>query len=84
MDPITILGLVAGALTSFSYIPQVVKSWKTKKTEDISLWMCILVFVGFCLWLVYGLLIKDIPLTVSNVAGLSLVSFILYLKVRYK
>ena len=41
-------------------------------------------FVGFCLWLAYGLLIKDIPLTVANVAGLSPVSFILYLKVRYK
>jgi MtN3 and saliva related transmembrane protein len=83
MSNIAILGLVAGALTTISAIPQALKAFKTKKTTDLSLGMYILVTAGIILWLVYGLIIKDIPLIAANVVTLALNIFILLLKIRY-
>ena len=83
MSNIAILGLVAGALTTISAIPQALKAFKTKKTNDLSLGMYILVTAGIILWLVYGLIIKDIPLIAANVVTLALNIFILLLKIRY-
>ncbi len=65
MDATTI-GLVAGALTSFAAVPQVLRTWRTRQARDLSIWQPVILTVGMLLWLVYGLLLKDIPLIVAN------------------
>ena len=84
MNYISILGLVAGALTTISSLPQVIKIWKFKKTADISLGTYILVCTGVVLWLIYGFLIKDLPLIATNVVTFILVTTILGFKIKYK
>jgi len=84
MNYIVILGLAAAALTTFSSLPQVIRIIKIKETRDISLGMYILVVVGIILWLVYGLLIGDLPLIAANVVSLILTATILCLKIKYK
>jgi len=83
MEPITILGLIAGALTTFSFLPQVIKTWKLKETKDISLGMYALISIGVFLWLAYGLFKKDLPIILANGIGLILVLIILFFKLKY-
>lgn len=84
MDTIQILGLVAGACTTVAFIPQVVKTWRTRSTKDLSLWMFSIFCLGLLLWLIYGFLRSDIPVIVANSITLMLASFLLVLKIRWK
>jgi len=79
----TLLGLIGAILVNVAFLPQFIKSWKTKKTEDISLGMYSVYIVGIIIWLIYGVLIKDIPIIFSEIIGLTLVSSVLYLKLKY-
>ena len=54
-----IIGLIAGAITTASFAPQVYKCWKTKHTRDLSWIWLIMITIGMSLWLVYGLLINE-------------------------
>jgi len=83
VEMITILGLLAGALTTISFIPQVMKTWKFKETKDISLLMYIIFFTGILLWFSYGILIDNTPIIVANGVSLVLVFIVLSLKIRY-
>jgi len=83
VEMITILGLLAGTLTTISFVPQVMKTWKFKETKDISLLMYIIFFTGILLWFSYGLLINNVPIIIANGASLVLVSIVLILKIRY-
>lgn len=80
----TTLGMIAGTLTTVSFIPQVIKVWKTKKTRDISLAMFAILLTGSILWLIYGFMMKDIPLILTNIIIFLLGSIILYFKIMYK
>ena len=60
MDLITIIGLVAGCLTTISFLPQAIKTWRSKSAKDISLAMFLCFCLGVILWIVYGALIQDI------------------------
>ena len=82
MNYIVILGLLAAGLTTFSSLPQVIKIIKRKETKDISLGTYILVVMGIALWLIYGLLIRDLPLIAANVVSLILTAAILFLKIK--
>ena len=84
MSAVTILGLLAGALTTVAFIPQVIKTWKTKSAEDISLGMYSIFCSGVVLWLVYGLIIWDVPIIVANAVSFSLAMTILYFKFAYQ
>ncbi|OKH23303.1 hypothetical protein NIES593_10225 [Hydrococcus rivularis NIES-593] len=84
MDFITLLGLIAGILTTLAYLPQAIKTWQSKSADDISWSMLIILSVGIVLWLVYGVSIRNIPLIVANVVTFFLTSIILVLKIRYK
>lgn len=81
--PIDYVGLVAGALTTFAFVPQVLKIYASKSGEDISLWMMLIFSLGVVLWLVYGLVITSPPLIITNVVTLALALVIVVLKVRY-
>lgn len=83
MESSTLLGLLAGTLTTASFLPQVVKTWKTRHTKDISLYMFLLLVLGICLWVAYGLIKNDIPVVIANVISLALVSTILILKIKH-
>lgn len=83
MDSITILGIVAGTLTTASFLPQVIKAYKSKHTKDVSLFMFILLFVGLCLWLIYGFVRSDLPIILANTVSLVFVSAMLALKAKH-
>lgn len=80
---IDILGYIAGILVVVSLLPQVVKSWKTKSTKDISLWRYVIYVVGLVLWIMYAIIIQNHPVAVMNSIGLILASSVLYVKLRY-
>lgn len=84
MNLVTILGLIAACLTTGSFLPQAIKAIKTKHTKDLSLGMYSVLSIGIVLWLIYGILVHDIPIIVSNCVTLVLTSTILFLKLRYK
>ena len=73
---ITIIGLVAATLTTSSFIPQVIKSWREKSAKDLSLGMFVIFCSGVFLWLVYGILNQDVPVILSNAITLVLVSIL--------
>ena len=81
---VTILGLVAGTLTTLSFLPQLLKAWKSRSTHDISIGMFSLLAVGIMLWIVYGIVTADVPVIVANTVTLVFVSLILALKLRYR
>ncbi|MFA7060310.1 MAG: SemiSWEET transporter [Pedobacter sp.] len=83
MNPTTI-GLVAGALTSIAAIPQVVKTIRTRHARDISIWQPLLLFFGVALWMIYGMLIHDLPLILANIIPLVCNALLTGLKLRYR
>jgi MtN3 and saliva related transmembrane protein len=84
MNWITLLGVVAGILTTISFLPQVIKAWKTKQTKDISLGMYSIFVTGVALWLIYGFAINDLPVILANAVTLVLAGFVLIMKIKYK
>ncbi|SMO70737.1 MtN3 and saliva related transmembrane protein [Fodinibius sediminis] len=78
-----ILGLVAGMLTTIAFIPQVVKTWKTKSADDLSLGMYVAFCLGVSLWLIYGFIVSDLPIIAANLVTLSLAITLLYFKLTY-
>ena len=83
MELITLIGLLAGTLTTISFVPQVLKTWKSKSTKDISLGMFLSFCTGVFLWIVYGLSVNDVPVIATNVATFVLAFMILFLKFKY-
>ena len=80
----TMLGFVAGVLTTLSFVPQVYKAWSTKRCDDLS-WGMLLTFAsGVALWLIYGLLLWALPIVLANAITLTLIVAILVLKSRYR
>lgn len=84
MDTIKVLGLIAGFLTTASFLPQVLKTWKTRSAKDLSLGMFSLFCLGVALWLVYGFMVNDIPVIAANLITLMLASTLLFFKLRWK
>ena len=78
-----IIGLVAAFCTTVAFVPQVVRTWKSRSTEDISLGMFSFYSTGIFAWLVYGLMIGDIPLIASNGVTFVLSLIMLGFKLRY-
>lgn len=84
MDLLSLLGFVAGALTTAAFVPQVVKVWRTKSTRDISLWMWLILCAGISLWIAYGILTRSAPVVAANIATLALAAAVLACKIRYR
>jgi len=77
------LGYIAGALTTFSFIPQIIRVFKTKSAHDISLTFNVMLFTGILLWLCYGIYDDNIPIIVWNAIAAVLTCTLLYAKIRY-
>ena len=84
MDTVAIVGYIAGALTTISFVPQVLRAWKLKETRDLSLAMLILFAAGILLWTWYGIWTESLPIIVANVITFLLILVLLGLKFRYK
>jgi MtN3 and saliva related transmembrane protein len=84
MDSITILGLVAASLTTFSFLPQMLKTWQTKSAKDVSFVMLICFNLGIFLWLIYGLYLNALPIILANAITLLFNVIILWLKIKYR
>ena len=78
------IGSIAAVLTTFAFLPQVIKVIKSKDTESIALGMYLMQVVGIGLWLVHGLAIQDLPLIAANSISLILSATILAYKIKYK
>lgn len=83
MNYIEMVGFAAASLTTFAFLPQAIKVFNTKSTQDISLITFLTTTCGVALWLAYGLLINSWPLIGSNFISFTLASFILIFKIRY-
>jgi len=83
MDVDTVLGLVAGTLTTGAFVPQVIRTWKTKSAKDLSLPMLASFSTGVLCWLIYGIWIDSIPIMFTNGVTLVLAGTNLLLKIRY-
>lgn len=77
------LGYTAAALTTLSFVPQAVKTIRSKDTRGISLWMYAVFTVGVACWLGYGIALGSGPMIAANIVTLGLSSTILALKLRY-
>lgn len=80
---ITYLGYFAGCLTVLSFLPQVIRTWKTRHTKDLSLAMFALLVTASSLWMVYGILIKDLPVILTNLGMVVLTGAIGIAKIRF-
>ena len=78
-----VLGFMAGTLTTIAFLPQVIKTWKSKSTEDVSLIMFIFFCLGVSLWCAYGWKIHSIPVIISNVITFILAAIILVFKLVF-
>jgi len=79
----TTIGLVAGTLTSIAAIPQVIKTLQTRHVRDISVWQPLLLSFGVALWMIYGILIGDVPLILANITPLICNAILTGMKLRY-
>lgn len=83
MDFITVLGLVAATLTTTAFLPQLIKTWRTKSAKDLSFVMLITFSSGVLLWLLYGIYQNALPIIVANSITLILNLIIIVIKIRY-
>ena len=77
-----VIGYVAGTLTTLSFVPQVVRALRTRKTDDIS-WGWLAIFqCGLVLWFIYGLILRNWPMILANAVTMSLCGVLIGLKAR--
>jgi MtN3 and saliva related transmembrane protein len=77
-----VVGIIAGALSCTTFLPQVIKTWKSKSTKDVSLVMFLIASAGTILWLVYGILIHSISIIGTNIIVLVFTLTMLFLIFR--
>ncbi len=79
-----LFGFLAALLTTIAFLPQLLKTWKTKSADDVSLIMLILFITGLICWIIYGIKINSIPILIANVVTFIFNFSILILKLTYK
>jgi MtN3 and saliva related transmembrane protein len=78
------VGFIGGVFSSISFLPQVIKLWKTRSAKDLSMMTLLFLIVNVCTWLTYGVLIHAWPLIVTNAIVLSMVLLMVYFKLTFK
>ena len=76
-------GSLAALLTTIAFLPQLIKTFQTKKADDVSFLMLILFITGLIFWIIYGILINSYPILIANILTLSFNLSILILKILY-
>ncbi len=80
---IEIFGYCAAVLTTLAFLPQLIKTWRTKSAEDVSYFMLSLFLAGVLCWILYGLNIRSFPIVIANSITFILNVFILFLKIKF-
>ena len=83
MDIVELIGYAAAFLATLAFLPQVIKSYKSKSTGDLSWGMLSLIASALFLWLVYGIMIFSMPLILEDAISLVLVLALVWIKIRY-
>ena len=82
MSIVSLIGIAAAICTTVSFVPQVLKTIKTGQTKDISLSMYLIFTTGIVLWLIYGIMIRDLPIILANTVTVVLTFIVVVLKIR--
>ncbi|EKE78095.1 SemiSWEET family sugar transporter [Oceanibaculum indicum] len=83
-DLVELVGGIAAVLTTLSFLPQVLKAWRSRSARDVSLLMLLLFLAGVLLWLCYGLALGSMPLILANAVTAVLILAILAAKLRFR
>jgi len=83
MSTTELFGYLAAALTTISFVPQVIQVWRSKHTKDISLGMYSIFTVGILVWLIYGILLGSTPIIIANSITILLAGSVLAMKIKY-
>ncbi|MDQ7040364.1 MAG: SemiSWEET transporter [Rhodothermus sp.] len=83
MDLTLGIGLLAATLTTLAFLPQVVRTWRRRSAEDLSVGTFLLLFTGIVLWLLYGILRRDSIIILANAVGMTLVGSLLLMIWRF-
>jgi len=78
------IGFIAASLTTLGFVPQVIKTWRSRSAADLSFQMVSILFTGVLLWFIYGLMIGDQPIIVANGVTLIFVFLLLFFKLTFK
>jgi MtN3 and saliva related transmembrane protein len=82
-DLVVWIGTIAGVLVLLSFIPQIMKAYKTKKMVDVSSYLMILIASGMFLWVVYGIIRSDPVIIGTNATGFALNIILLIMKLKF-
>ena len=84
INAIESIGLIAAVLTTSAFIPQVIKAWKVKDVESLSLTMYVVMFLGVMLWLTYGIFQNSLSIVLANIVTGILTFTLIFLKIKYR
>ena len=86
LDEVTmgVIGIIAGILILSGWVPQIAKGYRSKKLDDVSAYLMILIFAGAVLWLIYGIALDDVYIMGVNIAALVLTMIVLSMKLKYE
>jgi len=79
-----VIGILAGILILSGWVPQIVRGYKTKRLNDVSPYLMILIFAGAVLWLIYGIALDDVYIMGVNLAAMVLSTIVLSMKLKYE
>lgn len=79
-----VIGLLAGVFTTIAAVPQIIKAWNTKEVKDVSPWMFVVLILGVGLWTVYGVILQDYPIILTNGISTFLNATMLVLILKYR
>ena len=83
MTNIDMLGMLAGTISAIVFLPQVIKTYRSRSAKDISVWMFSFATISVILWLIYGILINNGPVIYTNSCVLVLSVIMLYFKLKF-
>jgi len=84
MDFAEILGYSAGAVTTLTFLPQVIKTWRERSAKDVSLWMFIIAAINEIMWVAYGILINNWVIILTNALVLTMSVTMIFFKFQFK
>lgn len=80
----TIIGFIAAFFTTFAMLPQAYRVWKLKEAKDVSLWMPSMIMIGSCLWLIYGIMLREAPIIFANSIAFLISLFTLLVTIKFR
>jgi MtN3 and saliva related transmembrane protein len=79
-----LIGYAAAFFTTFALLPQIVRIWKLKEARDISVFMPLMASAGSALWLVYGIILGEVPIIIANAVALLFTLTTLFVTIKYR